>query len=548
LVPLRDEDVIEAREEKMLSVLNLLKTHTVAHVREFGSRILELNKQGTIMFTAPELGPFSKVGGLSTMVWELAKELVQLGLDVHVVSPYYNVNPKGETGYLAQYGVEHKFNIDIYCPDMVRLGIHYGLVDGVKLWFIHHFSFFAAPYQTGSASFRLKTLVIMARAPLEICCQIRLYPSLFITNDWMTGLTAAYGRKAFGQAFNNSKFLHIFHNLGVGYAGKIWTSDGNPWALYDIHQLPHELIVDQFDRSFDPSLCALLCTDQWATVSKKYRDELLDGSPYNYFLRAFAEPFAYSNGIRFQERLAALAKLGMDHATAKRALQQKFFGEADESKCVFIFIGRIVEQKGVFLIIDSFEELNRRFEGRMQFIVGGQAAPDDRNYGLPCTQKMWDLRQRFPKSFWADPSQFFSDGLLCCHGADYMMIPSLFEPSGIVQQEAFASGCPCIAFRTGGLADTVFEFDPQKETGNGFVFWAHRHRDFVWAMERAYQLFTNREQYEKLRKNAFDSVLSTEKVAREWAREFARLFSKIYEPDQKNADFVLKLPEYAAPQ
>jgi starch synthase len=546
LVLLNNDDLVEAREDKLLAVMKIIKEHADDDVRRLGEALYEENKQGPVMFIAPELGPFSKVGGLSTMVWELAKELVQLGLDIHVVSPYYNVNPKGETGYLARYGVEYKFNVDIYCPDLNPIGVHYGVVDGVKCWFIHNFSFFAAPYQSGSTSFRLKTLVIMARAPLEICCQIGLFPSVIVTNDWMTGLVPAYGRNLFGDAFNQTRFLHIFHNLGVGYAGKLWPNDGNPWAMGDIHQLASEQIIDQFDRSFDPSLAALLATDQWATVSKKYRDELLEGSPYNYFLRRFDQPFAYSNGIRLQERLDALTKLGLDHTEAKRALQQKFFGEVDDSKMVLLFIGRVVEQKGVHLILDDFEELHRKFDGKLQYIVGGQAAPDDRAYGLPQTQKLWDLRHRYPKHFWADPSAFFSDGLLCCQGADLMLVPSLFEPSGIVQQEAFASGCPVLAFKTGGLADTVFEFEVQKGSGNGFVFWAHRHRDYIWAVERAFGVFTNKDQYALLRKNARESVLSTEKVAREWAREFARLFQRFYEPDQPNKEFVLKVPSYAA--
>ena len=158
---------------------------------------------------------------------------------------------------------------------------------------------------------------------------------------------------------------------------------------------------------------------------------------------------------------------------------------------------------------------------------------------------MLDLKQRFPKNFWADPTQFFGDGLIGDHGADYMLVPSLFEPSGIVQQEAFASGTPVIAFRTGGLADTVFEYDPNTKTGNGFLFWAHRHRDYVMAIERAYKLFCDKEQYAILRNNAEKSVLSTEKVAREWAREFARLFMKIYEPDQNDENYVPIIPEYA---
>ena len=69
---------------------------SIDSISNFAQNVMEANKLGPIMFIAPELGPFSKVGGLSTMVWELAKELVSLGLNVHVVSPYYNISPENE--------------------------------------------------------------------------------------------------------------------------------------------------------------------------------------------------------------------------------------------------------------------------------------------------------------------------------------------------------------------------------------------------------------------------------------------------------------------
>ena len=536
LVKITDEKEVMAREQLALRIIHRIAESKLSYIADIGVRILSDNLLGPIMFVTPELGPFSKIGGISTMVWDLCKELAALGLDVHVVSPYYNVNNKGETGYLKKYGIEFVQTIDVYVPEQTKIGIHYGLVEGVKCWFLHHYSYFAVAYPTGSTTFKLQLLVVIAKASLEMCCQVRVYPRLFVTNDWPTGLVPAIARKQFGSVFDNSLFLHIFHNLGVGYAGKIWPNNGDTGSLRYIHQLPDELIVDNFDHSIDPSQCVLLSTDQWATVSKKYRDELLEGSPYSWLLKRYPEPFAYSNGIRFGERLEQIKKLGMNHDEAKRVVQQKYFGQADDSKCLFIFVGRIVEQKGVHLIIDCFEALNREYNDKFQFIVGGQAYPDDRSYGLPCSQKMVDLKQRYPKNFWADPSQFFTDGLLCYQAADYTLVPSMFEPSGIVQLEAFASGCPCIAFRTGGLADTVFEYDREKKTGNGFVFWSFQHRDYIMAIQRAYEVFVDKPNYWKLRENAFNSVLTVEEVAVQWSREFARMFLKIFEKKEPETE------------
>lgn len=113
-------------------------------------------------------------------------------------------------------------------------------------------------------------------------------------------------------------------------------------------------------------------------------------------------------------------------------------------------------------------------------------------------------------------------------GADFALMPSLFEPSGVVQQEFFAGGTPVIAFKTGGLKDTIFEYNSFEKTGNGFTFEAHAHGDFVSAVKRALNIFNSAEDYLCLRKNARESVLDVHTQAMGWAREFARLSRRFW--------------------
>ena len=68
-------------------------------------------------------------------------------------------------------------------------------------------------------------------------------------------------------------------------------------------------------------------------------------------------------------------------------------------------------------------------------------------------------------------------------GADFCLMPSLFEPGGIVQQEFFVAGTPVIAFKTGGLKDTVSEFNMATKAGNGFTFEAYNRGDLVAAIQ-----------------------------------------------------------------
>lgn len=78
------------------------------------------------------------------------------------------------------------------------------------------------------------------------------------------------------------------------------------------------------------------------------------------------------------------------------------------------------------------------------------------------------LKNRYPHCFWAGPNEFFTDGSVVNRGSDFGLMPSLFEPGGIVQHEFFVGGTPVIAFKTGGLKDSVFEF--VNDQGNGYTF------------------------------------------------------------------------------
>ena len=79
-------------------------------------------------------------------------------------------------------------------------------------------------------------------------------------------------------------------------------------------------------------------------------------------------------------------------------------------------------------------------------------------YSAQCAHKMWHLKAKYPNSFWAAPEEFFMDGALVNRGSDFGLMPSLFEPGGIVQHEFFVGGTPVVAFKTGGLKDSVIEF------------------------------------------------------------------------------------------
>lgn len=144
-------------------------------------------------------------------------------------------------------------------------------------------------------------------------------------------------------------------------------------------------------------------------------------------------------------------------------------------------------------------------------------------YSAGCAHKMWHLKNKFPNNFYAAPEEFFTDGSLINRGADFGLMPSAFEPGGIVQHEFFVGKTPVIAFRTGGLKDSVIEFKWDSEEGSGFTFDHHNHHEMGQAIERAINTFRNKEKYLKLRENAFRATMDGEIVCKAWLGEFCRL-------------------------
>lgn len=428
------------------------------------SVVAKTTKLGPLVFLTAELGRFSTAGGLGVMVDELTKGLAGLGLEVYVVSPYYTMNRKNQTGYLGE-NIKWTRNVSVNIgTHIVEAGVFEGVENGVNLIFLERGDYFQKVYaDPGGAVRHLQTVVLMSLGSLEVCCQKQLYPSVIVTNDWLPSMAAGY-RDFFGDYFKNTSFFHLIHNLGDGaYEGRVYPNPAEG-ALEHIHRLPRHVVVNPWWSTLvvNPSRCALLRSESWGTVSPSYLKELRAGHPLSDVLQIAKSPFAYPNGIRKAEREEALRVTGAEsHAAAKEILQKRYFGfeKGDPSIPLFAFVGRITSQKGVHLILNAVDELIGHTNGKIQILVGGPANYAD-EYAAGCARHMFDLKRRHPWCFWAAPDDFFTDGPMCNLGADFGLMPSQFEPGGIVQvillADVFPS--PFIAL-TGSCGRTVTDPD-----------------------------------------------------------------------------------------
>ena len=508
-----------------------LKTAKAAEI------IFKSNLLGPICFITPEIGEQGKwnsIGGLGKMVDELTQALASLGQEIIIISPYFNINSKGDSDYLSNdpLGIKYVKNISIKLDEEYEFGVHHGTGNGgIKYYFLHNVNIFPKPYPSFEPKMAIRSAACFGKASLQLLCDFNIIPSIIATNDWFSGLTAAYSKNgSFGETFNGTTFMHICHNIESTYEGRIYPSkeEGNLETIYQFE--PEWLIDSSWEQTIlNPSRCAIMLSDQWATVSNSYKTDLLNVSPLKDLLKKKERPFSHPNGICKEKRLKLLNDCGLSREECKKYIQQKYFiyNDIDVNVPVFSFIGRLTEQKGVLLILDCVEDMIEYTKGKINILVGGTGDMSD-PYVEKCFKRIGYLKEKFPFQFWAEPNKYFEDGIKINKGSDFGLMPSLFEPGGIVQHEFFIAGTPVIAFKTGGLKDTVHEFNYDDNTGNGLTFDNHDLKDLIAAMKRAITLYNNKEKYEICQKNAINSVIDVNDVAKAWSQEFYRLKKKLY--------------------
>ena len=505
-----------------------------SRITEIASYLFHSNLLGPICFLTPEIGRWSTIGGIGVMIDELSQGLKCFGQDIYVISPYYNKNKKGQTNYLDNdpFNIKYIKNICIDLDNKYEVGIHHGEGNyGIKYYFLSNQEIFPKAYPDFNSYETIRAISLFSKASLQLLCDINIIPGIIITNDWFTGLASAFAKSGqFGETFKGTKFVHIIHNLEQTYEGRIYLSQNENFE--NIYKFNSNWLIDPNweEKIINPSRCAIMISDQWCTVSNSYKNDLKNSSALKDLLNEKKEPFAFPNGIKINNRLKILAeKTNNDRKGTKKYIQTHYFGygDLDLNVPVFSFIGRLTSQKGVDLILDSAEYFIQKTTQKINILVGGVGNQSDPYY-KECVNKINYLKEKYPNSFWANPNEFFTDGPAINLGSDFGLMPSVFEPGGLVQHEFFVAGTPVIAHRTGGLKDTVFEFNIDNNSGNGIVYEVQSKNDFNQAVERSLNLFYNKEKYEICRKNAKLSTLDVSDVSRGWCKEFYRLQNKIF--------------------
>ncbi|MBM3318959.1 MAG: glycogen synthase, partial [Candidatus Eisenbacteria bacterium] len=176
-------------------------------------------------------------------------------------------------------------------------------------------------------------------------------------------------------------------------------------------------------------------------------------------------------------------------------------------------ISRLVDQKGFDLLAEIADALLERGDLRLVVLGSGQA-----RYEALCRE----LATRYPKHFAAAVD--FNDPLahLIEAGADFFLMPSRYEPCGLNQMYSMRYGTVPIVRATGGLADTVEEFDPATGRGSGFVFREYEPAALSAAIDRALALYARPQLFRKLVARIMERDFSWKQAAQAYLRAYER--------------------------
>ena len=477
-----------------------------------------------ILFIASEAAPFVKVGGLGEIMNSLPRALRKLGHDARVMVPKY------ATIDLIKYPLETELNnIRVESGDKDPYGILVSNVlkhtssDGGVNYFLENMEYYEKRANVYGYSDDTVRWVLLAKGVLEFIKKSAWKPDLIVASDWQTGFVPNLVHTDYKDDPILSKIPIVFSIHNLRYQGMF-----DPKFISEMDFDAGQASITDF---FDPKTNKLngmrrgiMYTDVVNTVYPTYAREILTeefGEGLDKLLNERkSRLFGILNGIDMEslnpetdpDLVVNYSAKNLDKRPDNQVALQKQFGlPTDRDAFVIGMVGRMAEQKGFDLISQMLGSLMENIN--FQFIVIGEGDTSYRTFFEELKSKYPD---RVGTHFSFDPRL----PRMIFGGADAILIPSRFEPSGLVQMEAMRYGRIPIVRKVGGLADSVEDFNPEKEEGTGFVFEKYDSFSLTIAIIRARELYRQKKEWQKLMKRAMAKDFSWEKSAQEYAKLF----------------------------
>jgi len=475
----------------------------------------------SVLFLAAEVAPFAKAGGLADVAGSLPKAIRALGHDIRVAMPAYGWIDRQRLGIRS-----------LLAPFPVPMGrrrasatVSYGtLGEDVPVYFVESSRYFHRENIYGYED-DAERFIFLSRAALETCRRLGWQPQVIHCHDWHTAIVPNWLHTIYAEdpLFAGTASVYTIHNLQ--YQGVFGTQVLEIAGLEEYGLIVHPDVAPELSETVNLMARGILFADVINTVSPTYARQILTpeyGEGLDPLLRERRDAlYGILNGIDIEVWNPATDEHvahNYDAQTIERRSDNKQVLQAtcklpQDARIPLIgMISRLVDQKGLDLLEETLESI---LSLGVQLIVLGT--------GDPRYQEM--LRRaaaRYPRQ--VAVSLTFNPPLASkiYAGSDMFLMPSRFEPCGLGQMIAMRYGSVPIVRATGGLVDTVHDFNPQTGEGNGFTFEAYDSRALFAAVVRAVETYKHPDIWRRLQLRGMQTDFSWDRSAREYVKLYVR--------------------------
>ncbi|MCU0235525.1 MAG: glycogen synthase GlgA [Acidobacteria bacterium] len=477
-----------------------------------------------ILYLSSEAVPFAKTGGLGDVAGVLPRLLAQ-SANVSLMLPDYMTESIKGSGAL----VVDRFPLTVGTQDFEAVVKKTVCAPGFSVYFIANDLLFGREGLYGDAAGdygdNFIRFLFFQKAVMEHVRREQLSFDIIHCNDWQTALVPLFvNMEPRPESLRRVKTVFSIHNLG--YQGIF------PAAAFAESELPGHLFSAEYLEFYGNLNCmkaGIIFSDRLLTVSPTYAREIV-GAEKGFGLDGLLAKFSSKlsgilNGVDYslwdprndpfiEHRYSAAALAGKKKN--KQALYKELAIAAAVDSPLLVMISRISAQKGVDLLLELLPAL---LQEDLHFIFLGVG---DRAW----TGELGDVAGRFPQrmTFLNCFDEKLAHRLEAA--ADMLFMPSSYEPCGLNQIYSLRYGTVPVVRATGGLEDSVQEFDPQTRQGTGFKFKGSDAAGVLAVIRRALRMFADRDLWRKLQENGMGMDFSWERVVPHYFDLYKKMLSE----------------------
>ena len=459
-----------------------------------------------IAFVTTECVPYAKTGGLADVAGSLPAELSKLGCEVKIFIPKYSLIDENRHGLKYNWDISEmpiRINgvirsVHIYQSKLPNTDIDVYFVD-CPHYFYRHIIYTNDPDED-------ERFILFSKAVIETLQRLQWAPDVINCNDWQTGLLPLFIKDNYSwdRLFYHTATLFTIHN--IGYQGLFSKSVLFSAEIREGLFYPGGPVEQDGAVSFMKA--GISFADIINTVSNTYAHEILTpeyGAGLEVTLKQREDDlFGIINGVDYNIWNPETDKHLPYHYTIndlsakylnKKYLLNHFGIKPDENIPLIGIVSRMVAQKGFDIFADAINEL---MSLDAQWIILGSG--EDRFEEL--FRKLSNLLPGKVGTYIGYNNELSH---LIEAGADIFLMPSRYEPCGLNQIYSLKYGTVPIVRKTGGLADTVKDWDEQNhfgfKDGNGFSFYDYSGYALYKSVERAVNVFKHKDIWRKIQTN-----------------------------------------------